>query len=70
MPPSSSTGVNTELALVSSDQTEVVHIVVGDAPALRGSSEVAIVRVVVRPDRSYLVEEVGESLKRNNSHLS
>lgn len=61
--PSSSVGANLELALVGSDQTEVMLAVAKDDHALRGISEVAIVRVVVSSDRSSPTEEVGESLK-------
>lgn len=61
--PSSSVGANLELALVGSDQTEVMPAIAKDAPALRGISEVAIVRAVVSPDCYSPTEEVGESLK-------
>lgn len=70
VPPLSSAGANMKLALISSDQNEVVPIIAGGAPALGGSSEVAIVREGVSPDRSSLLEEVVESLKRKNSWLN
>lgn len=50
MPPSSFARVNMELDLVSSNQTAVLPVVLGDAPTLRGSTELAIMRVVVSPD--------------------
>lgn len=45
--PSSSAGANLELALVGSNHTEVVPTVAQDAPTLKGSSKVAILRAVV-----------------------
>lgn len=70
VPPLSSAGANMKLALISSDQNKVVPVIAGGAPALGGSSEVAIVREAVSPDRSSLLEEVVESLKQKNSWLN
>lgn len=62
--------VSMGLALVSSDQTVIMPVVAEDALALGSSSEVAIVRAVVNLDSFSPAEEVGESLKQKNSHLS
>ncbi|KAG8662550.1 hypothetical protein MANES_01G123001v8 [Manihot esculenta] len=69
VPPLSSTEVNMELALISADQTKVVPAAIVDAYALWGSSKVAIVRMVVSPDRSSPAKDVGGSLKRKNPRL-
>lgn len=70
LPPLTSVGPNSKLALVSINLTEAIPLTIGDAPTPKDNVGVPIVRVVVGSDHSSQAKEVTKSLKRKNSPLA